>query len=164
MTVRKHHTVRPCGPEDLEFMWEMLYEAAHYRPLSDPHISRYLRGWGRKGDAGVISLDPDDGSKRGAAWDRLMPVEDPGYGFVDASTPEVVIAVVPDQRGTGMGGALLRGLLDTARSQGFDALGLSVREDNHVAIRLYERSGFLKLSSGEGSWTIKADLADPGGE
>jgi GNAT superfamily N-acetyltransferase len=93
-----------------------------------------------------------------------MPVEDPGYGFVDASTPEVFIAVAPDQRGTDMGGALLRGLLDTARSQGFDALGLSVREDNHVAIRLYERSGFLKLSSGEGSWTMKADLADPGGE
>lgn len=145
-------------------MWEMLYEAARYRPLSDPHILRYLRSWGRKGNAGVIPLDPNDGSKRGAAWYRLIPVEGPGYGFVDASTPEVVIAVVPDQRGTGMGGSLLQRLLDTARSRGFDALSLSVREDNHVAIRLYERSGFLKLSSGEGSWTLKADLATSGGK
>ena len=164
MTVRKHHAVRTGGPEDLEFMWEMLYEAAHHRPLSEPHISRYLRGWGRKSDAAVISLDPDDGGKTGAAWYRLMPVEDPGYGFVEASTPEVVIAVVPDQRGTGMGRALLRGLFDTARSQGFDALSLSVRRDNYAAIRLYERSGFMKLSSGEGSWTMKVDLAVSGGE
>ena len=164
MTARKPHPVRPGEPDDLEFMWEMLYEAAHHRPLSDPLISRYLDGWGRTGDAAVISLDPDDGSKRGAAWYRLMPVEGPGYGFVDASTPEVVIAVVPDQRGTGVGGTLLRGLLETARSQGFDALSLSVRDDNHAAVRLYERCGFVRLSSGEGSWTMKADLTVPGGE
>lgn len=145
-------------------MWRMLHEAAHHRPLSDPAISRYLDGWGRPGDAAVISLNPSDGSKTGAAWYRLMPPEEPGYGFVDASTPEVAIAVVPNQRGTGVGGALLRELLGTARLQGFEALSLSVRHDNHAAVRLYERSGFVKLSSGEGSWTMKANLAVPGGK
>ncbi len=156
--------MRPGGPEDLAFMWEMLYEAAHHRSLSEPGIARYLEGWGRPGDAAVISLDPNDGSKTGAAWYRLMSTEDPGYGFVDASTPEVAIAVVPNRRGTDVGGALLRGLLDTARSRGFETLSLSIRHGNHAAVRLYERSGFVKLFYGEGSWTMKADLTVAGGQ
>ncbi len=145
-------------------MRRMLHEAAHHRLLSDRAISRYPDGWGRPGDAVVISSNPSDGSKTGAAWYRLMSSEDPGYGFVAASTPGVVIAVVPNQSGTGVGGPLLRELLETARLRGFEALSLSVRSENHAAVRLYERSGFVQLSSGEGFWTMKADLAVPGGK
>jgi len=140
----------------------MLREAAHHRPLSDPSISRYLEGWGRPGDAAVVALDPDDGSRIGAAWYRLMPPEDPGYGFVDASMPEVVNAVVPSRRGTGVGGALLRGLLETARAEGFVAVSLSVRRNNSAAVRLYEKSGFAKvfdIDSEYPSWAMKATLA-----
>lgn len=160
--------MRPGEPEDVEFLWRMLHEAAHHRSLSEPGISRYLEGWGRLDGAAVVALDPSDGSKTGAAWYRLMPLEEPGYGFVDASTPEVAIAVVPGRRGTGVGGALLRRLLDTARSQGFGALSLSVRCDNHAAVRLYERSGFVKLldtgSEEYPSWTMRVDLAARGEE
>jgi len=110
----------------------------------------------------VIALDPDDGRRIGAAWYRLMPPENPGYGFVDASTPEVAIAVVPDRRGLGVGAALLRGLLNAARPQGFDALSLSVRRDNSAAVRLYQRNGFAKLfdiDSEYPCWAMKVDLA-----
>lgn len=141
-------------------MWEMLYEAAHHRPLSEPAISRYLDGWGRPGDAAVVAVEPG-GRKAGAAWYRLMSPEEPGYGFVDASTPEVAIAVVPDRRGAGVGEALLRALIGTASSRGFDALSLSVRRDNLAAVRLYERNGFVKLSdldSGFPSWVMVLDL------
>ena len=161
MTGRTPYPTRPVGPEDLEFLWEMLYEAAHHRPLSDPKIARYLEGWGRLGDTAVVALDPVAGHRIGAAWYRLMPPNDPGYGFVDASMPEIALAVVPERRGVGVGEALLRGLLDAARTQGFDALTLSVRRDNTAAVKLYERNGFAKLrdiKSEHPSWAMKVDL------
>ena len=143
MAVRNSYPVRPGETEDLDFLWEMMYEAAHHRPVSDPAISRYLEDWGRPGDAAVVALDPGDHRRVGAAWYRLMPPERPGYGFVDASTPEIVIAVVPG-------------------SEGFDALSLTVRRDNPVALRLYELNGFVKLfdsGSEYPSWTMKVDFA-----
>jgi ribosomal protein S18 acetylase RimI-like enzyme len=167
VAVRTPYPVRPGGPEDLEFLWEMLHEAAHHRPLSDPAISRYLEGWRRPGDEGVVALDPVDSRKIGAAWYRLMSPDRRGYGFIDASTPEIVIAVVPDCRGLGVGGALLRELLNTARLQGFDALSLSVRCQNSAAVNLYERNGFVKLFDVGGlkypSWAMKVDLSTPDG-
>ncbi len=154
--------MRPGTPEDLDFLWKMLYEASGHTKLSDPAIAFYLEGWGRPGDAAVVALDPDDGHRVGAAWSRLMPSQKPGYGFVDPSTPEVAIGVVPEARGRGVGGALLPALMDLARSRGFGALSLSVRQENTAAVRLYERNGFVKVSEagfGKPSCTMKADLS-----
>jgi ribosomal protein S18 acetylase RimI-like enzyme len=165
LTIGESYLVRPSEPEDLDFLWEMLYEAAHRRSLSDPAISRYLEDWGRPGDAAVMALNLDNGRRIGATWYRLMPPGNRRYGFVDASPPEVVIAVAPDRRGVGVGGALLRSLLGVAKSQGFDALSLSVRCNNPAAIRLYERNGFIKLfdiNSEYPSWAMKVDFTAHG--
>jgi len=161
--------LRPGTPDDEDFLWDMLYEAVCWRPegtkpsreeaFSDPEVSHYVEGWGRQGDAAVIALDPDGGERVGAAWYRLMPPEEPGYGFVDAATPEVSIAVVRDRRGAGVGAALLRAIVDLARSQGFAALSLGVEEDN-PAISLYERAGFRRLSPTESAWIMRVDLSD----
>jgi len=162
MAFQTPYPVRPGGPEDLEFLWEMLYEATQHSSPSDPAVSRYLKGWGRPGDAAVVALDPDDGQKIGAAWYRCYPSDDCGFGFVGAWIPEIAIAVVPNRRGSGVGRALLRKLLDTARSQGFEALSLSTRRDNPAAIRLYEGHGFTRLSDADSehsSWIMKVDLS-----
>ncbi len=146
-------------------MWEMLYEASHHGSLSDPEISRYLEGWGRPEDAAVVALDPADDSRVGAAWYRLMSPDNPGFGFVDASTPEVAIAVVPNSRGMGVGRVLLRGLLEMAKKQGYGALSLSVLRDNSAAVALYEKSGFVKLSGTDSEHpyqTMKVDLSVSG--
>jgi len=145
----------------------MLYEAFCWQPevprqsraevFSSPEISHYVEGWGGPDDASVVALDSRDGAKIGAAWYRLMSPEDPGYGFIDATTPEVSIAVVPHRRGEGVGRALLGALMDTARSEGFRALSLSVAQDN-PAIKLYEQAGFGKVHLSGGSWTMRAEL------
>ena len=146
----------------------MLYEAAHWRPgeprppkeeaLSEPKLARYLQDWGRPGDTAILAVDLDGGGRLGAAWYRLMTSEEPGYGYVDSDTPEVALAVVPDHRGRGLGGALLRELRDAARSQGYSALSLSVEKGN-PALGLYERNGFVKLFETEEAWTMRADLS-----
>ncbi len=158
--------IRSATSADASFLRAMLYEAAFWRPgqerprivdaLADPHLTRYLHGWGRPGDAAVVALDPD-GVRAGAAWYRLFEPAEPGYGFIDAATPELSIGVVQEQRGQGAGGALLRALLQEARAAGFSSLSLSVEPDN-PARRLYERHGFVRVGGEGGAWTMRVDL------
>jgi GNAT superfamily N-acetyltransferase len=124
--------------------------------LSGLEHARYLQGWGRPGDTAVLAEDLDRG-RLGAAWYRFVTSEEPAYGFLDDQRPEVALAVVPDHRGRGAGGALLRELRDAAKSQGYSALSLSVEKGN-PALRLYERNGFVKPFETEDAWAMGADL------
>ena len=94
----------------------------------------------------------------GAAWYRLFTQEHPGFGYVDDSTPELAIAVVPSRRGHGFGGELMDALLARARSEGYHAISLSVDSDS-PAVHLYQRYGFEKLDERDGATTMKAALA-----
>jgi GNAT superfamily N-acetyltransferase len=157
--------MRPAEPSDLPFLRAMLYEAAFWRPagprppldraLAEPALARYVAGWGRAGDAGVIALG-DEGDPIGAAWYRLFPLSEPGFGFVDERTPELSLAVVADARARGVGTALLRALINRARADRFESLSLSVEPDN-PARRLYERHGFVRVG-GDAAWTMRANL------
>ena len=97
------------------------------------------------------------GERVGAAWYRLFDTEHPGYGFVDAETPELTIAVAEGWRGKGIGTALLRALVDRARTDGFAALSLSVSPDN-PATELYRRHGFVRVRSRDDHWAMLARL------
>jgi ribosomal protein S18 acetylase RimI-like enzyme len=116
-----------------------------------------VTGWGRPGDGGVIAVS-DDGHRLGAAWYRLFSEEEPGFGFVDAQTPEISISVVPGSRGRGIGTALLTALVQHAHREGFHALSLSVSPEN-PAFRLYERAGFVRVESRDSHWTMRLDLS-----
>ena len=78
--------------------------------LADDHLVRYVSGWGRPGDVGMIAEDKRS-RPLGAAWFRLFSTDQPGYGFVDESIPEVSMAVRDDCRGRGIGTALLLTLI-----------------------------------------------------
>ena len=162
----KEYNIRSAHVGDVVFLWRMLYEAAYWRPgihrtpeleiLADGLLQRYVSGWGRPGDAGMIA---EDKSKRllGAAWFRVFSTEQPGYGFIDESIPEVSIAVESDWRGHGVGTALLGSLLQKAATAGFRTISLSVSTDN-PSLHLYERLGFVKVKLIEGSWTMRNDV------
>jgi GNAT superfamily N-acetyltransferase len=142
--------IRPAEPDDEPFLWDMGWEAtavdAGMRALGReaafamPHVRRYLDGWGRVGDAAVVAVAADR-QRLGAAWYRLFPAEDPGWGFVAADVPEISIGVAATARGKGVGSALLDALLALARQHGYQAVSLSVDRQN-PARRLYERKGF----------------------
>jgi GNAT superfamily N-acetyltransferase len=112
---------------------------------------------GRPGDAAVIAVE--GGRTVGAAWYRLFDDAATRPAEVrDSETPEVVIAVVPDRRGHGIGGALLEALKAKARADGFAALSLGVAEAN-PAMRLYERHGFVRVETARKRWRMRCDLA-----
>ena len=150
--------VRRGGHQDVRFLRDMLHHAYYWRER-DPGSTamRYVRAWGRPGDTAVIALE--EGFPVGAAWFRLFPAVEPGYGYVDERTPELAIAVVPSRRGHGVGDALLRALLETARADGYAALSLSVDAKNEGAIRLYERHGFEQAGDDGVSVTMVASLS-----
>jgi len=119
-------------------------------------VQLYVKAWGRTGDAAVIAVL--DGFPVGAAWYRLFKSGSPGYGFVDEQTPELAIAVVPNARGKGVGGALLQALVSRAAAEGFPALSLSVDMHNEGAIALYEHHGFERVEQKDDSLTMRARL------
>ena len=60
------------------------------------------------------------------------------------------IAVVPDARRAGVGGALLAALLDAASDRGAARMMLEVDETNRPALTLYASAGFVEISRRDG--------------
>ena len=147
--MNSRYTVRLLTDEDEPILSIMLMYAAHESSVAavktNLDLARYVGRWGRYGDVGVIAAI--EGVAVGAAWLRLWSKGDHGYGYLDDQTPELAIAVVPEERGNGIGTALLNKLLAIAQPQ-FPAICLSIRADN-PALRLYERSGFVRVAGTE---------------
>jgi ribosomal protein S18 acetylase RimI-like enzyme len=152
--------LRPANAADAPFLTEMLVVAAFWRPdgpvggpaevLGRPELAHYVSGWPKPGDSGVIA---EAGGPVGAAWLRQFSPTDRGFGFVDADTPELSIAVADGWRGRGVGAALLGELVAMAQAGGRTGISLSVERENY-AWRLYERFGFEVVDEVGGSFTM----------
>lgn len=81
--------------------------------LGRPEAFRFWTDFGRAGDFGWIASR--EGIAVGAAWCRLLTVDDHGYSFIDEQTPCVAIAVARSERNKGIGGKLLKALAARAR-------------------------------------------------
>ena len=157
--------VRRATAGDAPVLRAMLGLAIDWRPgvrprtaaqlMAAPDLARYVAGWPRVGDVGFVA---DDEQPVGAAWWRLFTADDAGYGFVDAATPELSVAVVPAARRHGIGTMLLEALVAEARRRGVPAISLSVEPDNPAAA-LYERLGFRPVGGTGGSLTMLRSLA-----
>jgi GNAT superfamily N-acetyltransferase len=159
--------VRPAVQADGAFLGDMVVEAANWRQgaalpkhqvLTSPEHSRYITGWMRGGDTGFIALDGTD-QPIGAAWYRLLPRTDPGFGYVGTNVPEMIIGVRPIWRAHGVGRSLLQALTRQARADGYARLSLSVERGN-FAVTLYRSEGFAVTQSGIGRDTMVKRLAD----
>jgi ribosomal protein S18 acetylase RimI-like enzyme len=143
------YQIRVLTATDESIVWEMLTYAAQQPSIAStrelPFLARYAANWGRTGDLGYVATLND--AALGAAWLRLWVEEDKGFGYISDDIPELGLAVSPDYRGGGIGTQLLTQALEMARGK-FSAVSLSVRSDNPV-IRLYTRSGFVKVAGSE---------------
>lgn len=153
--------LRPATQADGSFLGDMVVEAAHWRPGGGPpkhqvvtgsDHSRYVAGWMRPGDAGFVA-ESDSGEPIGAAWYRMLPRTEPGFGYVGTGVPELIIGVRPIWRAHGVGRALLQRLCDHARAQGYGRISLSVERGN-FALTLYRSEGFAVTEAGHGRDTM----------
>ena len=102
----------------------------------------YYDGWPTGEDFGLVAE-----VAVAAVWLRYFTADDPGYGFIAATIPELSIWVSAEYRGQGIGGLLLHRISEAARSRGVTAISLSV-EDGNPAARLYARHGFRPAPNG----------------
>ena len=138
-------TLRPATSQDVDAMWLALARAAHIDSVdsaqaiasakANPDLARYVEGFGRDGDVGVLA-ESADGDVIGVAWTRTIQA----YGFVREGIPELAVSVAPGWRGRRIGQRLMRALF-AALSPRYRAVSLSVRRDS-PAVRLYLRLGF----------------------
>ena len=71
-------------------------------------------------------------------WCDIIPKSRPVHAHVGV----LGVALLPEFRGCGSGGRLMRQTLDAARAFGLHRVELTVREDNTNAIALYRKIGF----------------------
>ena len=158
-------SLRLADAGDFAALERMLLEAVNWSPDRDPLtlaqlrendlLVRYVEGWPRDGDAGVIAEEGD--GVVGAAWFRLFPRDRPGFGFLDEFTPEVSVVVTSVWRGRGIGSQLLAALVELGRERGIEGLSLSVESRNR-AVRLYRHLGFVVALEKSGSYTMRLNL------
>ncbi|WP_243883155.1 GNAT family N-acetyltransferase [Cellulomonas dongxiuzhuiae] len=158
--------LRDATGDDVDLLHDLLLEAFNWDGtqrftragvMADAHTERYLGGWKRPDDFGLVATD-DDGSPLGAVWARALPAATPGYGYVADDVPELGMAVARPHHGRGVGSALLAGCLEQARGLGRRALSLSVEDGNVAARALYARHGFVVVGRNGGSDTMLRKL------
>lgn len=159
--------IRPLEIKDIDFLWDMLYEAIYVEEpekkglreelLAIEGIAKYVKSFGEDiNDKGFIAED-EFGKPIGAVWYRRFDFENKGYGFVAEDIPELSIAINSDGRGKGVGSKLMEALITEAKKQGFHALSLSVDPTN-AAAKLYKKLGFVEVGMEGTSAVMKLDL------
>lgn len=157
--------IRHAINEDINFLWEMLYQAIYVPEgqtpppkeiINEPHIKQSLAEWGRRGDLALIAMDTSN-QPVGAVWIRLFNDVNKTYGYIDHETPILGIALHPHVRGKGIGTLLMEEILTEAKELGYKKMSLSVDPSN-PALRLYERYGFKKIGVDGTSWDMITEL------
>lgn len=164
--------VRDAGPEDAEFLIDMLLEAVNWtgeermrrrQLLRDKTLSHYVAGWQRAGDLGVIAVDTAGPAGLqipvGAAWIRRFDSHHPGHGYVADDVPELSIGVSEHQRRRGIGTGLLRTLCTRAKTAGVQRISASV-EDGNPSRSLFDAAGFTVVERKDNADTLLLDLGN----
>lgn len=143
-------TYRKIRQNEFYFLKEMLYEALYVpkgKPkfpvaiLEEPNIAKYVSNWESNNyDLAMVALDGE--RLIGAIWGRQFREESKGYGFVNARTPEISMAVLEAYRNKGIGTNLINAIEVAYAQEGIKALSLSVDKSN-PAQHLYTRNGYV---------------------
>lgn len=119
-----------AGPRNVPLMGQIMERAF------DP---RFGEAWSTAQLAGALGIAD--------TWAQLGFAGDEAYGFsltrrVVDEAELMLVAVLPSERGRGLGRRLVEGAMHKARQRGARRMFLEVRDGNAPALRLYESLGF----------------------
>jgi GNAT superfamily N-acetyltransferase len=132
---------------DQSQLWDWLHIALWDPPPSGlrpievlelPGVRIYAADWGCSTDVGVVAQV--DAVDAGACWMRLLPIGI-GLASMDAETPQLGIALLPQYQHKGYGRPLMEAALKAAKQAGYSRVSLSVHPQN-PAKHVYESFGF----------------------
>lgn len=138
--------VRPITVEDAASFHTCLdtvaREGRYLAQLQAPPLEK-VRGFVADGvAAGVAQVVAVDTAADGApvvGWADVFPA----WAAALQHSGRLGMGLLPAYRGRGLGEQLLRACLARAQAGGITRVALEARADNHAAIRLYERVGFV---------------------
>ena len=108
------------------------------------HASFGSTAWPKQMMATELAPNPNRNYFVALEGDRIVGYA--GIGVVDGNHADVMtIAVSAEQRGKGLGRALMNRLISVAAKRGAREMFLEVRADNPVAQKLYESLGFVQI-------------------
>jgi GNAT superfamily N-acetyltransferase len=142
-----------AGPErvpDIEPLWRALYE--HHRGISSgvADVRPFAETWRRRrrqyeewlaGENASMLIAEREGRPVGYAAVTVGP----GPATWDLGDPVVeleTLSVLPEERGSGVGRALMQEVRRWAHERGATAIAVGLAHTNDVARRFYERQGF----------------------
>ena len=152
--------IRPYQPGDLDGLHAALDQVAregeHFLDFTcappRPALEEFYRALAQTGWPHFVAVQ----GARVVGWVTAAPCA----GQTRAHAATIGIGLLAEARGLGNGARLLRAAIDHAWERGLTRLELTVRTDNHRAIALYERMGFvtegrlrMALRSAEGQYT-----------
>ena len=158
-------TIRALQNEETDFLADMLYEAIFIpegqEPLpravvDDPSLAKYVEDWGKHPYDLALVVEVEH-QLVGAIWGRLFTAHNQGFGYVDAQTPELSMAIRPAYRNQGLGTALLKSIALEYQNMGVKQLSLSVDQANPAAA-LYQRLGYRIVGTHQSAWTMAKRL------
>jgi GNAT superfamily N-acetyltransferase len=157
--------LRPARPDEHAEVGELTltaYVADGFLSPEDDYADE-LRGAARRAaHAELIVAVDEQQAGRGTSTTLLGTVTFclSGSPYSEVSRPGEaefrMLAVTPDARGQGVGGALVRWCLDRARAQGCSGLALCSLDRMHTAHRLYQGMGFVRVP--ERDWQPRPDI------
>ncbi len=140
------HLVRLALPEDCSGILEIYNHAVLNTTASydtEPRSLEHRRQWFEDhAKANLPIYVAEDGGGRVIGWSALNRFHDRvGYRF----TAENSVYVAHDARGRGVGGTLLRPLIQAARERQLHAILAVIDAQNEPSIRLHSRQGFFQV-------------------
>ena len=115
-------TIRPIREDEYNLLKKFLYLAIFRKDdtavippeiVEPPELRIYFENFGCR--AGDIALCAETtGEIIGLVWVRNIN----GFGYVDTFTPELAISLTPDYRNSGIGGAMMKSMLELVLTVG----------------------------------------------
>ena len=130
----------------------MLFEPGEYTVTEEQHAHRIEEM--ARSDSGSMFVCESDGGIIGMVFGNR------GIARRTRHSLHVVIGVLQESVGRGVGRALLEALEAWARSRGVHRLELTVDASNHRAIALYEKCGFEREGLKRHSRKVDGEYAD----
>lgn len=147
----KYH-IREMKTDEYGLLDDFLYEAIFIREgeeklprsvIYNPELQVYVQNFGTMPDDICFVAEVDE-KVAGAVWVRVMD----DYGHVEDGVPSFAISLYEEYRGCGIGGALMKRMLEEMKRRGYKKASLSVQKDNYAA-KLYRKVGFKVIKETE---------------
>lgn len=123
------------------FLYEAIFipegvEAPPQTIINSPELQVYVTDFGKKADDICFVAEIDE-KVVGAVWVRVMN----DYGHIEEGVPSFAISLYKENRGCGIGTALMNKMLQELRIRGYEKASLAVQKANY-AVKMYKNVGF----------------------